>query len=265
MVEKIPVIDVLKQSLMLLRENAVAAVILFGGLALAGSAITVIWFPTPDPVNPKIDWLAVGLLLLVMLVAIPSRTAWYRRVLSGARSSGGLGWRIGREEGLLLLAGCKFSGWIVLAMALVGIPLAALTYGIGMLAHLSSNTVQVMAVSIVGIGILIVIVWALPLVLMFPAAALGMALSRKQAFALASGNRWRLLLLACVIPGGLGHISGKLVGLSLPPAVSIILYAVASLLLMSFNGALLALCYRHLASPAVVAEDGAGAPSPELG
>ena len=265
MAEKIPVIDVLKQSLTLLRDNVVAAVILFIGPALLYGVQMAFLTPPVDHAHPQVNWLGSGVGILDMLILLPSLTAWYRRAIFGLPAGGGLGWRLGRAEWLILLAFLKIFGWCVLGGAVIGGVLGGLAFGVAMLAHLSSDWVQIMAVSIVAIAAVILVLWTLPLALTFPAAALGTALSRKQAFALAAGNRWRLLLLIGVVPIGVGLLAHFIAKLPLEPLLVAVLLAAATVLSWSVSHTLLALCYRHLAGPPATADNAAGAASPELG
>ncbi|HLN25478.1 MAG TPA: hypothetical protein VK558_16010 [Patescibacteria group bacterium] len=286
MAEKIPVLGVLKQALRLLRDDAVVVVILFGLPVLAESAVTVFLLQPLEPATALYSarfWCGFGLFLLLQLVAVPSMSAWYRRVILGPPLDGGIGWRIGRAEWLLLRASVRVIVYSLPMIAVLAWILYFRGHGNAQLAHgrsvyvmflgsvfcLSSMPIPVAIMSMDPQISINIMAWMPALLLTLSGSALGRSLTFRDATAMVEGNFLGVMILLCLIPWGLELVVGACADTVVGPvaimAMVTVLLAAATLFTTCLTATLTALCYRHLAGPPATADNAAGAPSPELG
>lgn len=256
MTEKLPVGAVLTQSFGFVREHIRAAAILFAALALVSSVNAALFLTAPYRPGAHFPWEGFAFLLAIMLVSTASMTAWYRRVILRPDKDASVDWRVGREEGLLLLAWLKYFGWFFLYGLVMMIPIIIIV--VVVISSEGDVPLQIrqilpilFGVAVLPLGLLFwftgLFFWFIPLLLTFPAAAMGQTLPAKQAVKLARGNRWRLL----AVNGGVIVVTGVLNYLvqtsPFGVPVKIVLTAVVTFVAWTWGAAVVANCYHRLA------------------
>lgn len=122
------------------------------------------------------------------LVSIPMVTAWHRLVIMGhGHPDARLRFSLQRTEWHHLVCGIKLIAVLILAATLPAVAIAELLEGL------------LMAVAF-AILFLVVMLAAIRLSLVLPAAAVGQPMALMESWRLTAGNTWRLVLIHFIIP-----------------------------------------------------------------